>query len=380
MKKLEFLFVAALAAALSVSCSNKTGIEISLGQYPDTDVIVKALNVNKYNVVDTVRTDASGKAFCRIEMEKGQPEFYYLYLNNRKLVELLLEKGEVVSFTMDSLGNKAVEGYAEAERLFALNSDFTRVSEQLSDIVYDMNRSDDDAEISALKREMGQTYVDYYRKCVRYVLENSKSMTVVPVFFQEFMDGIPVFGQATDGITMTAVADSLATVYPSSKYVKALKDEANNRMNYMTLLNGVKNAQQVSFFDVELPDIKAQKVKLSDIDARVVMLHFWTASDPEQCRFNLDVLKKYYDKYHSRGFDIYSVALDLDKTNWAKVVKAQNLPWTNVCDSNGSNSRYIGLYNIQALPASYFLSRGELVDSKVTDEKSLGELLEKMLR
>ena len=380
MKAPRFLCIAVLAAALAVSCSRKTGIEISLDQYPDTEVIVKALNVNKYNIVDTVRTDAAGKAFCRLEMEKGQPEFYYLYIRNRKLVEVLLEKGEVVSFTMDSLGNKAVEGYAVAERLFALNRDFVQVSETLSDIAYDMNRSDDDAEIADLKRQMGQTYVDYYRKCVKYVLENSKSMTVVPVFYQEFMDGIPVFGQATDGITMTAVADSLATVYPSSKYVKALKDEAKNRMNYMSLLNGVKNAQQVSFFDVELPDIQAQKVKLSDIDARLVMLHFWSATDPEQCRLNVDVLKKYYDKYHSRGFDIYSVALDLDKTNWAKVVKAQNLPWTNVCDSNGSNSKYIGMYNIQALPASYFLCKGELVDAKITDEKSLGELLDKMLR
>ncbi len=80
---------------MAVSCSRKSGIEISLEQYPDTEVIVKALNVNKYNVVDTVRTDAAGKAFCRLEMEKGQPEFYYLYIRNRKLVELLLEKGSV---------------------------------------------------------------------------------------------------------------------------------------------------------------------------------------------------------------------------------------------------------------------------------------------
>ena len=38
------------------------------------------------------------------------------------------------------------------------------------------------------------------------------------------------------------------------------------------------------------------------------------------------------------------------------------------------------MYNIQDLPASYFLCKGELVDAKITDEKSLGELLDKMLR
>ena len=61
-------------------------------------------------------------------------------------------------------------------------------------------------------------------------------------------------------------------------------------------------------------------------------------------------------------------------------VKEQNLPWINVCDSQGANSKYIGQYNSTKLPTSYFISHGELVDAKVTDEKSLDELLGKLLK
>ena len=61
-------------------------------------------------------------------------------------------------------------------------------------------------------------------------------------------------------------------------------------------------------------------------------------------------------------------------------MKEQNLPWINVCDSRGGSSEYVGLYNINTLPLSFFLSRGELVDASVSDEKSLGDLLDRLLK
>lgn len=369
-----------LAAAALVSCSRTAKIELALASSPDTDIVVKALDVNKYTVLDTLHTDAAGKAVCKVGIEDGEPEFYYIYRGGEKIADLLLERGDRVVVSDDSLGVCSVSGSAMSEELYSLNRDFNEVAELMSDIAYDLNRSYDDREVAELKRQMGETYVGFYRKSVKYVLENSKSMTVIPVFYRTFSDGLPVFGQETDGITMTAVADSLATVYPKSKYVKALREEATNRMNYMSLLQTVRNAPTVSYFDVELPDLNADKVKLSEVDAPLTLLHFWTASDPEQCRINLDVLKKYWDRYHDRGFQIYSVAIDLDKTNWAKIVRKQDLPWINVCDSRGANSPCISQYNLSSLPASFFICKGELVNAEISDEKSLGAMIDRLLR
>ena len=110
------------------------------------------------------------------------------------------------------------------------------------------------------------------------------------------------------------------------------------------------------------------------------MVHFWTASDAQQKMFNLDVLKPVYDEFHSKGFEIYQVSLDVDKGMWAQVVKEQKLPWISVCDSRGAASVYASTYNIAALPAFYLIANGELVDGSIVDDKSLRKIIEKHLK
>ena len=377
-KTLGLLSLTAFVAVALAGCSR--GAKVTVRGESGRGIVVRTQTPNKNILPDTLCIDKAGRAVCRLKIEKGQPEFIDVYDGKSRLASLLLSSGDCVEVVLDTLGGCTVSGSEDCVKMQEIERDFRETSEKMSDLAYDLDRATDEGEIASLKREMGETYVGYYRKCVRYVLENCRSLTVIPVFHQSFSGELPVFGQETDGITMLNMADSLATVYPESKYVKALKEEAKERMDYMALLNNIRNAEAVSFLDVELPDLNAAKVKLSEVDAPLVMLHFWTASDPEQCRFNLDMLDHFYEKYHGRGLEIYSVALDLDKTNWAKVVKGQNLPWINVCDSRGVNSPYIGQYNISQLPTSYFISRGELVDAKVTDEKSLDQLLSKLLK
>ncbi len=372
------LSLTAFAVVALAGCSR--GAKMTVRGESGREIVVRPQTPNKNIAPDTLCIGKAGNAACRLKIEKGQPEFIDVYAGKSRLASLLLSAGDRVELVLDTLGNCTVSGSEDCVKMQEIERDFKEVSGKMSDLAYELDRATDDAEIASLKREMGETYVGYYRNCVRYVLENCRSLTVIPVFHQSFSGELPVFGQETDGITMLNVADSLATVYPDSKYVKALKEEAKKRMDYMALLNNIRNAEAVSFLDVELPDITAAKRKLSEVDAPLVILHFWTASDPEQCRFNLDVLKHFYDKFHSRGLEIYSVALDLDKTNWAKIVREQALPWINVCDSKGTSSKYIGQYNISQLPTSYFISHGELVDAKVTDEKSLDQLLNKLLK
>ena len=96
--------------------------------------------------------------------------------------------------------------------------------------------------------------------------------------------------------------------------------------------------------------------------------------------FNQDILKPLYNDYHKKGFEIYQVALDTDKGTWANVIKEQNAPWINVCDGLGAASPYVLLYNIGALPSTFIIADGELVNGEVVDEKSLRKLLDKRLK
>lgn len=374
----KFLYVAA-AAAIAAACTPAARIDGVIESAPSSDVVVKLLEVNRYEVLDTVKTDASGHFSYKVNVEEGQPEFIYLFHNDRRIASLLLETGDKVNISADTLGNYTVEGSEESARLAQVEKEYSAAQARLQTIALKLETAEG-SQAEALRQQLGKEYIDYYRRCVKYVLENSRSLTAVPVLYQSFGANLPVFGQSTDAIHFVNVADSLALSYPDSKYVKALKKEAERRYGYLELEAKLRNAETVGYPDIVLPDVNAQKIRLSEVDSKVIMLYFWSASDASQKMFNLDVLKSLYEDYHSRGFEIYQVALDPDKAGWARTVKNQNLPWINVCDGLGADSQYVVTYNIPALPATYIIADGELVDGQVVDEKSLRKLLDKLLK
>ena len=203
---------------------------------------------------------------------------------------------------------------------------------------------------------------------------------MVPILYQMIAPGFPLFGQQTDAIHFKNISDSLSTVYPESKYVRALSREAERRFKLLELNSKIQNAEPVDFLDIELPDVKGVKRKLSEVSGKVVLVHFWTSSNAAQKMFNQDVLKPVYADFHSKGLDIYQVALDSDKAEWARTVKNQGLEWVNVCDSRAAASPYVGSYNLATLPVSYLLVNGTFSTEKVTDEASLRRALGKILK
>lgn len=367
------------AAVMAASCSTKAVIDGTVASAPSSEVIVKLLDINRYEVLDTVATDAAGRFSYKVEVAAGQPEFVYVFYKDTKIASLILEAGDNVTVEADTLGRYSVAGSEESLKLAQVEKEFTASILKLNDLALKVDTASE-KEIKEITREMSQEYIRYYRDRVKYIMQNSRSLTVVPVLFQSFSADLPVFAQNTDAIHFRSMADSLELVYPESKYVKALRKEADQRYRYLELQAQIDNAQEVSYVDIELPDVKGEKVRLSDIDAEVVIIYFWNASDATHKMFNQDVLKPLYADYHKKGLEIYQVSLDVDKAVWAKAVKDQELPWINVCDSRGGLSPYVGLYNIVATPSIFILHNGELVDGQVVDEKSLRQLLNKLLR
>ena len=367
------------AVMLMAACTPNAKISGIIESAPSSEVVVKLLDVNRYQVLDTVATDASGRFTYKVDVQKGQPEFVYVFRNDVKVASLLLEAGDKVSVTADTLGNYTIESSEESQKLAQVEKDHAAAMGRLNAIAARMENASE-AEMAELRREIGKEYVDYYRNRVLYILKNSRSLTSVPVLFQNFGADLPVFSQTTDAIHFMNVSDSLAIVYPESKYVKALRKEAERRFGYLELETVMQNAQEIGYPDIELPNINAEKIRLSEVDAKVVMIYFWSAADANQKMFNLDVLKSLYEDYHGKGFEIYQIALDPDKTTWAQVVKQQSLPWINVCDGLGANSPYVLTYNIGALPAAFIIADGELVDGQIVDEKSLRKLLDRLTR
>ena len=208
---------------------------------------------------------------------------------------------------------------------------------------------------------------------------NSHSLTVVPVLFQQVNPSFPVFSQPTDGILMKNICDSLKSVYPDSRYVKALEKEAERRMDVMELSTRLEKAEEVGYIDINLPGLDGKSVKLSDALQKVTMVYFWSAT-AEQKMFNLSSLVPLYEEFHQKGFELYAVSLDEDKSAWAATVRNQQLPWVNVCDTRGVQSPYVMSYGIGSLPMVWFIVDGTIdTDAKVRTADDIRGYLRKKL-
>ena len=123
MSKFSRIAAAAAVALASVSCAHVAKIDGVLEQAPSSEVIVKLLDVNKYEVLDTVAVDASGKFSCKVDVQEGQPEFIYLFHGDRKIASLLLSEGDNVTVKADTMGCLYVS-FLKKSRKMILHSEF----------------------------------------------------------------------------------------------------------------------------------------------------------------------------------------------------------------------------------------------------------------
>jgi peroxiredoxin len=378
MSRFNKTVLVALMAIVAAACSHTAKIEGVIDGAPSSDVVVKMLDINKYQTLDTVRTDDGGRFSYKVEIEEGQPEFVYLFDGEKRIASLLLNDGDEVFVKADTLGNVSLEGSEESVKLMEIEKNFADVKAKMMDLSQSLSTASED-QAAQIRAELSKTYIDYYRSCVKYIMQNSRSMTVVPVLYQSFSETFPVFSQAVDAIHFKNMADSLELVYPDSRYVQSLRSDAEKRLSQMELMSRIASADAVDFLDIELPNQNGQKVKLSDVHKEVTLIYFWTASDAAQKMFNLDVLLPVYKKYHDKGFEIYQVSLDVDNGMWARVIKEQKLPWTNVSDISAGASRYVMAYNLSALPSAFLVGGNGMSSTKITDAASLSAAVEKAL-
>ena len=346
MKNCNKTVALALAVLALSACGQKAHIRGNLSGAANKPVVVKLLDVNTYRTLDTIKTRADGSFRYDAEVKKGQPEFIYLFHGDTRIAALLLETGETAVVKADTLGNFTVEGSKGSSDLAVVDKAYADFHTAL-------------AAHESTPVEMTRDYINHYRESVKYVLAHPYSLTTVPVLFERLGEA-PIFAQLTDGILFRNAADSLKTVYPDSRYVKALQKEADSRMRMLEINNQVQNAPVASFPDIVLPDIKSEKRTLSEVDAKVVLVHFWDLTDAAQKMLSLDALMPLYNEFHSRGFEIYSICVTPDKPEWASVVLAQKLPWINVNDGLGGASPAVITYNVTSLPDSFLIVDGEL--------------------
>lgn len=382
MKRILYIV---LALALAASCASNTNSKVTfhVSDAPDsTEVIVTKLNVNRVNVVDTVYVKGGEFSFSTM-CQPGSPDFYYFYANDKKIGSLVMQAEDKMDVTATLKGGIAsVVGSDEAAKYADIdkkNDESLEKVRVLADKLEAAQTENDQKRVKEYTQELSRLFVKLKQEATRYMYNNSKSITIIPVMYQRLSPELPLFGEVNDVFIFKAVYDSLYSAYPHSPYVTSLADDIRQRESYISLGNKVMEAEEMSHPDISLYDQNAKVRNLSELDGKVIILSFWSTTEPTHKVFNAE-LKQIYNKYKSRGLEIYQVCADVDKTVWARQVKDQGLEWVSVCDP-GNVSRTLDLYNVQKLPALFIIDKsGDIVEKDIFDPAKLERSISRLVR
>lgn len=378
MKRL-FLFASLLLVVCSCNNSHQAKVHVAIKDADTTDIVLQRLNYNRLQTVDTIKTDLNGEFTYKVTLKNDSPALYYLYHGDTKLASMILLPGDNVRIEADKAGNFEISGSEESVKLKEVETEFAKARAQMAQVLSTVTEDMTDADLKPVNAQLSRIYIDYKRALTKRMMTDPTSLTSAIAAFYKFNDELPVFNENTDAILFKSVYNELSKVYPKSEYLQALLEEATKRERNLEFNYRFDEFEEIGFPDITMPDVNGVEQSLQSLKGNAILLMFWSASMDDQRMLNQDLLDV-YGKYHDQGFEIYQVALDIDKANWSRVVKAQKLPWISVNDGLGVDSPSLMMYNVQAIPAMFLISKdGDVFVKDITSVEMLEREVKKLL-
>ena len=332
-------------------------------------------NVGISNVVtlDSIKLAPGGK-FKFTEKRPEYPDFYRLRLNNQ-LINFAVDSTETISFVADAgtfATSYSVEGSENSKAIKAI----TLAQLDANQAISRLRKEYEDKMISDTTYRMKVlAAADAYKEVARkYIYSAPMSTAAYFALFQQ-IDGLLFFDlyDRKDVKAYGAVATSYNHTYPESPRSKHLYNLTLQSMKVLRAQRPVDysnvETKEISFLDIELPDVRGEVVKLSTVAPGKVVLINFTAYQTEWSPALNMALGELYTKYHDQELEIYQLSLDSDFHFWRN--GASNLPWVTVHDPQSVYSQVAGLYNVKQLPALFILDRKGNLVKRVEDVKKL---------
>ena len=130
--------------------------------------------------------------------------------------------------------------------------------------------------------------------------------------------------------------------------------------------------------EIALPSPKGDTIKLSSTRGKYVLLDFW-ASWCSPCREANPELVRLYQKFKSKGFEIFQVSLDKSKDAWVKAIRDDKLNWIQVLDLKYWQSSAAQLYYVESIPTSFLLDKDGTIIGRNLSGIPLEDKLEELM-
>ncbi len=365
--------LAAISITAFAACSNsnsENGFELT-GKFTNSNgetIIFEQMAPDGLKTLDTAIIDENGEIKINVTIpEKG---FYRLKISDKNFATFILDTNEkvIVGGNAADFGNTyTVEGSPDSKLFWEINQasmlnykkrDSLQKAFQTFVNISQMDSIRIDSMSNALEKPYMVLVKEHNDFLKNFVEKNTTSFAALAAIQQlppeEFLD------------TYIKLDAGLFGMYPNSSYIKAFHEGVSGQKK---LGIGTPAPEIV----MNTPDGKP--LALSSLKGKVVLVDFW-ASWCGPCRAENPTVVKAYNKYKSKGFDIYSVSLDKDLDKWKEAIKKDNLTWSNhVCDFKFWQSPVVALYNFDGIPYNVLIDK----DGNILAKSLRGEDLEKKL-
>lgn len=387
MKKAISTLTALILMALVISsCGGKKfHVNGTITQAADSILYFENMSLDGPVTVDSVKLSDNGD-FSFSDDAPSAPEFYRLRIANQ-IINLSIDSTETVTVKADyphmSTGY-TVEGSENCKTIKDLAIKQINLQSFIQGIENNPAVGYDAAEDTINK--VIEQYKDFIKR--NYIYKQPMKASSYFALFQTIGNRL-IFNpreSKEDIKAFAAVATSWDVYYPNSLRGENLHNIAIEGMKNVRIVEQqMAQSQQgidpskintSNIIEIALRDNRGNMRRLTDMKGRVVLLDFHVfAADGSTQR--IMQLRDIYNKYHSKGLEIFQVSLDSDEHFWKTQTAA--LPWICVHDDDAMNSNLLVQYNIQRLPTFFLVDKNNVLFKRDSQIKDLDQAIQSLL-
>ena len=346
-------------------------------------VYLKEMTVSNLIPADSTVLDENGS--FSLEGYTDLVSFYAFYTSQDNLITLLIGPGDRITVTGKAQNlpeTYMVEGSDDSRSIRELSLELNKTLLRIQDLNRIFNDSLNSPNFNSIKARLDTAYneiVNSHREFTfRFIRKNINSLASLMALYQQIGSHHYVLDPVRDYTWYKMVDSSLTINYPGSESVRELHGQvveltAQKRAEEMAKKRFEKGSEVP---EIALPSPDGDTILLSSLKGNWVLLDFW-ASWCGPCRSENPNLVAAYQKYNSKGFEIYQVSLDRSRESWIKAIEDDHLTWTHVSDLQFWNSVVVPVYNIQGIPMNFLLDpEGRIVDQNLRGDMLYAKLKE----
>jgi len=287
-------------------------------------------------------------------------DIFRLRLDDKNYMMLILAPGEKISLKTNGSklgGDAAIEGSFHTQLLYtvmknsqAFESRKSMLNQQYNEIQASPKRDS----LSAIIISQFQTNDSLQKEALKSQMQKQPA-SLAWIFFQDKLD------MTNDFAIIDKTETAMFKAYPENAFVQQYHQQVE--VERKTAIGSF--APEIALMD---PDGKIRK--LSSLKGKVVLIDFWASWCGPCCKENPNVVAM-YKEYHDKGFEIYSVSLDKERSSWLAAIAKDNLLWPDhVSDLKYWKSEGATAYGVTSIPFTVLIDKkGKIVAKKLRGEE-----------